>query len=165
MKKLLIGVTVVTLVASALGLATADVTPKVQKAFRGTILITPDGLPDPRSTDAETIAAFKKAQAKSLKGTQNAEGVAEWSFQFTAFLKKAPKVSTLSIDFYTDDKDKLYVANKGMMGVDPNMDILSGSVSISEDDGPVKGKRYIVKLTGKVKKKEVVFAETKIKLE
>jgi hypothetical protein len=163
--KNLIGVTTIALVASTLSLAGADVTPKVQKAFRGRILITPNGLPDARSTDDETIALFKKSNASKLEGTKNDDGVSQWSFQFTAFLKTAPKVTSLSFDFYTDDKEKLYVANKGMMGVDPAMDIISGSLSINEDDGLVRGKRYIIKLTGKVKKKEVVFAETKVKFE
>lgn len=149
------------LVLTAMGTAHADVSKKVQKTFRGDILITQGPLPEVVGEDAEVIGAYKKARARSLKHTEN-EGVAEWSFDYTAFLKKAPKVSSLSVDFYTADKDKLYVANKGLMGVDPNGTILSGTLTINEDDGLNRGRTYLVKITGKVKGRDVTFAETKI---
>ncbi|MCG8416999.1 MAG: hypothetical protein MJE77_03520 [Proteobacteria bacterium] len=162
MKKTLLFAFAVAFIA-ALGTAQAEVTKKVQKTFRGQILITDAPLPTGGATDAETISAFKKARAKSLKHVES-NGVAEWSFLFTAFLKKPPKVTSMSVDFYTADREKLYVANKRLLGIDPKVPILSGSLSISEDDGLVRGRTYMVKLTGSVRGKEVVFAETKVKM-
>jgi hypothetical protein len=156
-----IGSLVLALVVTALGTAQADLSKNVQKSFRGDILITNGPLPEVAGSDAEVIAAYKKARAKSLKHTK-VEGVAEWSFDYTAFLKQAPKVTTLSVDFHTADKEKLYVANKGLMGVDPTLPILSGTLTINEDDGLNVGRTYIVKITGKVKGKNVTFAETTI---
>ena len=152
-----------TLFASS-GVAHADdVSEKVQKALRGQILITNSQLPPPGETDAQTINAYKKARATSLAGT-DVDGVSEWAFLFTAFLKKAPKTQSLSLEFYTDDKEKLFVADKRFEGVDPKGTILSGQVNISSDDGPTKGRKYIIKLVGKVKRKDVVFAQTKLTL-
>jgi hypothetical protein len=149
------------LVLTAIGTAHADVSKKVQKAFRGDILITQGPLPEVAGDDAEVISAYKKARAKSLKHTES-DGVAEWSFDYTAFLKKQPKITSLSVDFYTADKDKLYVANKGLMGIDPNLPILSGTLTINEDDGLNRGRTYLVKITGKVRGRDVTFAETKV---
>jgi hypothetical protein len=156
-----IGSLALALVFAAIGTAQADLSKNVQKAFRGDILITTGPLPEAAGSDAEVIGAYKKARAKSLKHTK-VEGVAEWSFDYTAFLKQAPKVTTLSVDFHTADKEKLYVANKGLMGVDPTLPILTGTLTINEDDGLNVGRTYIVKITGKVKGKEVTFAETTI---
>lgn len=159
----LIGSLAVALVIATSGLAHADLSKKVQKALTGQIIITDGPLAQEGASDAETIAAFKKANLKEVKHTE-VEDVAEWTFDYTAFLKKPPKVSNLSIDFYTADREKRYVANKGLMGVDPNLPVLTGTLTISEDDGPTRGKTYVIKITGKVKGKEVTFAETKLKL-
>ncbi len=149
------------LLFATLGVAQADYSKRVQKAFRGSILITQGGLPGVKGSDKETIAAFKKARLAEVAHTMGDE-VPEWSFNFVAFMKKAPRVSKLSVDFYTDDKEKLYVANKDLTGIDPSIPILRGSLTISEDDGVNKGRRYIVKLTGTVKGREVTFATTKL---
>ncbi len=159
--RLIFGSALLVALVAALGVAHADVSKKVEKAFRGQILITDAPLPPSGETDAQTINAYKKAKAKTLKSTDD-DGTAQWSFLFTAFLKKAPKTGSLSMDFYTDDKDKLYVADKRFVGIDPKGTILSGQVAITEDDGLVKGRTYVVKLTGKVKRKEVVFAKAKV---
>lgn len=161
MKKIL-GLAIAFALVASFGVAHAeDVSEKVQKALRGQILITNSQLPPSGETDAQTINAFKKARAKSLASTE-VDGVAEWAFLFTAFLKKAPKTTALSLEFYTDDKKKLFIADKRFQGVDPKGKILSGRVNISSDDGPVKGRTYVVKLVGKVKRKDVVFATTKL---
>jgi hypothetical protein len=156
-----IGSLALALVFTAIGTAHADLSKNVQKAFRGDILITDGPLPEVAGKDSDVIAAYKKARAKTLKHTK-AEGVAEWSFDYTAFLKQAPKVTSLSVDFHTADKEKLYVANKGLMGVDPNLPILTGTLSITEDDGLNVGRTYIVKITGKVRGREVTFATTTV---
>lgn len=157
-----IGALTLALTFALLGTAHAGVSKKVQKVFRGQILITDGPLPEATGDDAATVSALKKARVKELKHTE-LDGVAEWSFDYTAFLKKKPKTSSLSVDFYTADKAKLYVANKGLMGIDPNLTVLSGTLTINEDDGLNRGRTYIIKVTGKVKGREVTFAETKVK--
>ena len=139
----------------------ADVSKNVEKAFRGKILITEEPLPPPGETDAKTIEAYKKAQAKAIESVAG-DGSNEWTFLFTAFLSKPPKVDSVSMDFFTADKAKLYVANKRFTGIDGKSTVLSSKVSISEDDGLVKGKTYVIKLTASIKGKDVSFAETKI---
>jgi len=131
----------------------ADVSVGVQKAFRGSILITTDKLPDKLDSDAETTY---------LDHTDN-DGVATWSFHYLAFFTKSCGTNALSVDFYTADKEKLYVANKGLMGVDPKMQVLSGALSITEDEGLNPGRDYIVEITGEIRGKEVVFAKAKLK--
>lgn len=140
----------------------ADVSRKVQKTFRGQILITTDQLPVQMATDKETIELYKKANAKYLTH-RDVDGVATWSFHYTAFFKKKCGTDRLSFDFYTDDKEKLYVANKGLMGVDPSLTVLSGTLSINEDEGLNPGRKYIVEITGEIRGKEVVLATAKLK--
>lgn len=145
------------------GPAEAGLSKKVQKTFKGQILITDSKLDlEAEGTDAETIRYCKKKQAKVIKGSDDAEGVYTWSFHYTAFFKSKPKVSTLSFDFYTDDKERLYVANKKIAGVDALL-TLQGQIKISEDDNLNRNRSYVIKLTGEVKGKEVVYATTKIK--
>ena len=162
--KQLIGTTTVAFVLAALGTAHADVSEKVQKSFRGQILITDGALPGASATDAATISKYKQVKLGQLKHVSEEDGVATWHIDYTAFLKKAPKVRQLSFDFYTDDKEKLFVANKGLMGIDPLLKIVRGNLSINEDDGVNRNRSYIIKLTGKVGKREFTFAETKLEL-
>lgn len=162
--KTITGALALAFVITTVDSAQADVSQKVQKAFRGKILITDGPLPNARSTDSATIEHFKKAQLTEIKHTSEEDGVRQWDIDYTAFLKKAPKVRSLSFDFYTADKSKLYVANKGIMGIDPKLTIMNGRLSINEDEGVNRGRTYVVKLTGTVKKREVVFATAKITL-
>lgn len=165
MKKTLKVSTMFLVLVALAGLAYADVTQKVQQEFAGKVIITKGALPEAGATDADTIKAFKKAHLKSIKAeSQTDEGSAEWSFEYTAFFKKALPVTEVSIDFYTTDKEKNLVANKRLIGLEPGLPVLAGTLNISEDDGPAKGKTYTVKVTGKVKGKEQVFAETTLEL-
>ena len=54
--------------------------------------------------------------------------------------------STLKLEFYSDDKAKRLVADKQLDGVDPKSAVLTGDISINEDEGLAKGKTYTVKL-------------------
>ena len=72
-----------------------------------------------------------------------------------AFMKKKPPATELSIDFYTQDKEKLYVANKRLAGIDKSLTLLQSKLEISEDDGLKKGGSYTVKLTAQVRGKDV----------
>ena len=119
-------------VAGLVGGASADISKKVQAAFRGQLLITEEPLPESAGSDKDTIALYKKATLKSLKGTPGEEDALTWRFAFTAFFKAPPRVTELSVDFYTNDKEKLYVAKKRLSGVDANLTVLTGEVSIDE---------------------------------
>jgi hypothetical protein len=137
--------------------ARADVSPKVIKALKGMLIISSDPV-SPADTDKATIAAYKAARLKEVKGDQNSEGSTAWKFHYTAFLKK--KVgTTLEIDFYDGDK---FVANQRLEGVDATAPVLEGDVDISEDDGPAKGKTYTLKVVGQVKGKDVVVASASL---
>ncbi len=123
--------------------AHADVSQGVISTFRGQIVITKDDLPDGKG-DKDTIAKIKAAQLKVLEGKPNDDGMI-WHFHYTAFLNRTGN-SSLKMEFYTDDKDHKYVANQSLSGVDPKNGVLSGDISISEDEGLNKGKAYVIKL-------------------
>ncbi len=156
---------VITAIAVALGaggVAIAGFGKKVQKTFRGQILITADKLDlSAGDSDADSIKHCNQARLKVVESADE-DGVATWRFFYTAFFTKHPTDGTVSLDFYTDDKDKLYVANKKMTGVDPKIATLQAHVVITEDDGLNPGRKYIVKLTGTAHGKEVVLATTKL---
>ena len=46
------------------------------------------------------------------------------------------------MEFYTNDKDKKFVADKRIDGVEPKTPVLSGEISIDEDEGLSKGRPY-----------------------
>ena len=133
--------------------AHADLSKKVIAAFKGKILVS-DGPLEPAGDDKATIAAFKKKSLTEVAGSPNGDEVQQWTFVYTAFLKSSGATS-LKLEFYDGTK---YVADQALSGVDPKLTVLNGDVSLSEDDGLTKGKRYTLKLTGTVKGKEVVFA-------
>lgn len=140
--------------------AHADLSKKVIKAFKGQILVT-DGALGMGASDKETIAEFKKARLKVIKGTPNADEVTTWTFHYTAFLKKTGATS-LAFEFHVGGK---YVADQRLEGVDSSLTVLEGDIQITEDDGPAKNKDYTLKLIGKVKGKEVVLATTPLRME
>ena len=145
------------LVAAAVGwsgLASADMSRTVTSAFRGELVITKGELPEGK-TDKDTIARIKTDRLKELTGEAR-EDVVYWHFHYTAFLTKAGS-TLLKMEFYTNDKDKKFVADNRLDGVDPKTMVLSGDISINEDEGLSKGKSYIIKL---VNDKDVVVAST-----
>ena len=146
--------------AIVLGLAArpadADLSKKVIAAFKGQIVVT-RGKVETVGADKETIAHIKKNALTTVKGEPNGNDVQEWTFMYTAFLKTGGP-STLKLEFYNDQGQ--YVADQTLTDVDPRMTVLEGDISINEDDGLAKGKKYTLKLTGTVKGKEVVLAQT-----
>ena len=98
-------------------------------------------------------AAIKTERLKELSGEAR-DDVTYWHFHYTAFLTKTG-ATQLKMEFYTSDKK--FVANMGLDGVDPKTPVLSGEISINEDDGLSKGKPYIIKL---VTDRDVVVAST-----
>ena len=136
------------------GLASADLSKGVLSAFRGDLVITKGELPEGK-TDKETIAKIKGERIKELTGEAR-DDVVYWHFHYTAFLTKGGS-TLLKMEFYTNDKDKKFVADNRLDGVDPKTVVLSGEISINEDEGLSKGKSYIIKL---VNDKDVVVAST-----
>jgi hypothetical protein len=136
--------------------ADADLSRKVIAAFKGQILVTTGRL-ESIGTDKETIAHFKKVHLSTIKGEQNGNDVQEWVFNYTAFMKTAG-ATKLKLEFYNEGGD--YVADQTLTDVDPKMTVLEGDITINEDDGLAKGKKYTLKLTGTLKGREVVFAQT-----
>lgn len=134
----------------------------VSKAFKGQIIISDDALPamDP-DAPKDTIRAYKKLKLATIEGNV-VDGVATWQFHFTAFMKKKPKTGSLSIEFYTTDKEKLFVADKRLTGADPNVQILASHITISEDENLNRGRTYDMRLIAKVGKKNVVLASTRV---
>lgn len=147
-----------TLLVSSLalvGIAHADLSRGVISAYRGQIVITKEDLPEGKN-DKDTISKINAARVKSLDGKVNDE-VSTWSFHYTAFLKSTGSAN-MKLEFYTKDKNQLS-ANQSLSGVDPKNAVISGDISISEDEGLTKGKTYVVKLESE---KGAVVAETEL---
>jgi hypothetical protein len=144
----------------AVGLATvgkpafADMSRGVISAFRGQLVVSADDLPEGK-TDRETITKIKAARLTTLTGTAQ-DDVTQWHFHYTAFLK-ATGVKNLKLEFITTDKDHRLAADKRLDGVDPKSSVLTGDISISEDEGLAKGKTYTLNL---VTEKDQVVAST-----
>jgi hypothetical protein len=138
------------------GSAYADLSRGVISTFRGQFVVSKAELPEGK-TDKDTVTKIKSAQLKEVTGTAS-DDVTAWSFHYTAFLTKTGS-SSLKVEFYTDDKDKKYVANQSLSGVDPKNAVLSGDISINEDEGLTKGKAYVIKLENE---KNQVVAETRV---
>ncbi|HVK75647.1 MAG TPA: hypothetical protein VM734_20090 [Kofleriaceae bacterium] len=141
------------------GDAHADLSKKVIAAFKGKILVSKGEL-EPAGDDKSTIDKFKKEALTEVVGSPNADDAVEWSFVYTAFLKGSGATS-LELEFHDGGQLK---ANKTLSGVDPKLTVLNGDITISEDDGLTKGKKYTLKLVGSVKGKEVVFATSTLSM-
>lgn len=156
-----------TIVLTALALAStplahAGKADKVSKTFKGKIIISNDALPPPDPEDAKGTIKTYRAQTLRTITSSVTDGVATWQFHFTAFFKTKPKSSSLALEFYTDDKEKLFVADKRLNGADRNLKILASTVTISEDENLNRNRKYVVKLVTNAGKKTVVLAQTKI---
>lgn len=136
------------------GIAAADMSPAVIKEFRGELVVSKGDLPEGKN-EKDTIAKIKAERLKEVTGDVRDDAVS-WHFHYTAFLTK-PGATQLKMEFYTTDKAKKFVADNRLDGVDPKSTVLSGDISISEDEGLTKGKAYLVKL---VTDKNVVVAST-----
>jgi hypothetical protein len=137
--------------------AHADMSKKVIAAFKGKIIISKSPLQS-QGDDKSTIAQIKKDQLATVIGAPGGDDVYSWSFMYTAFLTKASGTTSLTLEFYDGTK---YVADQKLTGVDPKMTVLEGDVSITEDDGLTKGKKYTVKL---VKGENTVLSSTTLEM-
>jgi hypothetical protein len=134
--------------------AFADLSKNIITAFKGELVITKGELPEGK-TEKDTIAKIKTERLKELTGEAHGD-VTYWHFHYTAFLAK-PGSTQLKMEFWTNDKDKKFVADNRLDGVDPKITVLSGEISINEDDGLVKNRPYLIKL---VTEKDVIVAST-----
>jgi hypothetical protein len=130
----------VALVLGASPLAHAELSKTVTNAFRGQVVVTDGDLPSGKN-DKDTIAKIKKAARKEVAGAPKGD-VTGWNFHYTAFLSKTGS-SKLKIEFLKAGK---LAADQQLDGVDPKSAILSGDISIDEDEGLAKGSTYTVQL-------------------
>ena len=130
-------------VVALAGAAQADVSRNVITAFRGQLVVTNDELPEGKN-DKDTIQKIKAARLKELSGTAQ-DDVTSWHFHYAAFLNKTGS-KALKLEFITSDKDKRLAADKRLDDVDPKSTVLTGEISITEDEGLAKGKSYTLNL-------------------
>src|SRR5678815_1137421 len=127
--------------AVAIGAGTAyALSNNVISSFKGQLVVSKDELPEGKN-DADTIKKIKGAQLKELEGQPHGD-VSAWSFHYTAFLSRTG-ASKLKMEFLKDGK---LAADKQLDGVDPKSAVLSGDITIDEDEGLAKGKTYTVEL-------------------
>jgi hypothetical protein len=120
--------------------ASADLSRGVISTFRGQLVISKDELPEGKN-DKETITKIKAVQLKELTGQAQAD-VTYWHFHYTAFLSKTGNAK-LTLEFMKDGK---LSANQSLDGIDAKSSVLTGDISINEDEGLAKGKTYTVQL-------------------
>jgi len=118
----------------------ADVSRTVISAFHGQLVVTKDDLPEGKN-DKDTIAKIKAAQLKSVEGSPKGD-VTGWNFHYTAFLTKTG-ATHLKLEFMNGDK---LAADQQLDGVDAKSSVLTGDISIDEDEGLAKGKTYTVQV-------------------
>lgn len=138
--------------AALSGAAQADVSKPVIAAFKGQIVVTKGDLPAGKS-DKDTVGKIKSERLKAVTG-EKGEEVTHWEFHYTAFLTKVG-ATNLKMEFFRDGSQ--LAADKQLDGIDPKSAVLSGDISIDEDEGLAKGKSYVVKL---VTDKHVTVATT-----
>jgi hypothetical protein len=136
--------------------AQADMSKPVISAFKGQLVITKGDLPEGKN-DKDTIAKIKGEKLTEITGQKN-DDVTSWFFHYTAFPSKTG-ATRLKMEFYVDGKK--FVADKRLDGVDPKSGVLTGDISISEDEGLIAGKGYVIKL---VTEKDVVVAQTPLRM-
>ena len=127
-------------VGASTTVATADMSKAVIGALRGKLIVTKGELPEGKN-DKDTIAKIKAANLTSLDGEAR-DDVQYWHFSYAAFLSKTG-ATTLKMEFYNG---KQLSADKTLDGIDPKSGLLTGEISINEDEGLAKGKTYTVKL-------------------
>jgi hypothetical protein len=134
------------------GIAQEDMSRNVIAAFRNQLVISKQELSVGKN-DKETIQKIRSETLKEVVGETN-DDVTYWNFHYTAFLSKTGS-TTLKMEFYRDGKT--YAADKRLDGIDPKSAVLTGTISINEDEGLAKGKTYVIKLATD---KNVVVAQT-----
>lgn len=140
-RNLLNAVIVVAVAVLASGVASAEISKNVIAAFRGQIVVTKGELPEGKN-EKDTIAKIKAAKLTELQGQTNGD-VKMWTFSYAAFLNKTGS-SSLKLEFWREGKQ--YAADKNLSGADPKSGVLTGEISIDEDENISPGKSYVLKL-------------------
>jgi hypothetical protein len=118
----------------------ADMSRGVISAFKGQLVISKGELPVGKN-DKDTIAKIKKEQLKEVTG-QASDDVTSWYFSYTAFLTKTG-AKNLKMEFLKGGK---LAADKQLDGIDPKSGVLTGEITINEDEGLAKGNTYQIQL-------------------
>lgn len=142
-------------VGASAHVASAEMSKAVISSLRGKLIITKGDLPEGKN-DKDTIAKIKAANLTSLEG-ETRDDVTYWHFSYGAFLSKTG-ATTMKMEFYKDNGKQLS-ADKMLDGIDPKSGLLTGEISINEDEGLAKGKTYTIKL---VTSSNAVVASTKL---
>ena len=130
------------LLSAALATGTAfAMSNSVISTFRGQLVISKDELPEGKN-DKDTISKIHAAQLKELTGEPRGD-VTAWNFHYTAFLTRTG-ANHLKLEFLQDGK---LSADKQLDSVDPKSSVLSGDITIDEDEGVTKGKTYTIELS------------------
>jgi hypothetical protein len=145
---------VVVVVAVLAGAVRAEPSRGVIAHFRGQLVITKDDLPEGKN-DADTIKKINGVRLTELQGTPTNTDVQAWHFHYAAFLNKTG-AKALKLEFMID---KRLAADQRITEVDPKSSLLTGDISIDEDEGLAKGKTYTVQL---VDDKDHVVSSTKL---
>jgi len=140
-RHLLNAVIVAAVAVLAGGVASADMSKGVIASFRGQLVVTKGALPEGKN-DKDTIAKIKAAKLSEITGSVSND-VKIWSFHYAAFLNKTG-ASSLKLEFWRDGKQ--YSADKSLSGVDPKSELLTGEITIDEDENISPGKSYTLKL-------------------
>ena len=127
----------------------------VISAFRGQLVVSSGDLPEGKN-DRDTITKIKAANLKELTGEPHGD-VTAWFFHYTAFLSRSGS-SSLKLEFLKDGK---LSADKQLTGIDPKSAVLTGDITIDEDEGVAKGKTYTVEL---INSSNAVVAKTTLTL-
>jgi len=130
----------VVVVLATVQTASADMSRGVISAFKGQFVVSKDELPTGKN-DKDTISKIKKEQLKELDGTPGEDNTI-WNFHYTAFLSKTG-AKNLKMQFMKGGK---LSADKQLDGVDPKSAVLSGDITIDENEGLAKGSTYQVQL-------------------
>ncbi len=138
------------------GVANADLSRGVISSYRGQLVISKDELPEGK-TDKDTITKINGVRLKTLEGAKN-DDVVFWHFHYTAFLSKTG-AQTLKLEFLKED-GKLS-ADQRLEGADAKSGVLTGDISINEDEGLAAGKTYTVQL---VNDHDTVVAKTTLQM-
>lgn len=133
--------TLITLMALLFsGTALADWDKNVVAAFNGQVVVSRSEL-TPAGNDKATISKIKSARLTEVSGQAQGGGTA-WRFHYTAFLSATG--ARRMVMRFTDGAHK--AAERSIEGADPKAKVVSGEISISTDDGLVRGKSYKVEL-------------------
>jgi hypothetical protein len=145
-------------------LASAGVTPDVEKKFRGEIVVSDQSLAYATSDEpSAAIDVVIKARKKVLRGRE-IDGVRTWTFHYTAFLNSPLRTKDLSLDFHKTDRAATYAASKGFEAPG-QLKILSGSITITEDDNIDPNQTYRLVLRERKGGKERDVATTTLRFE